>query len=70
MEELILLGQVPGTSIHITFSSWLLIALCTGLLGAVTYDHRHEQRLFLSAIYLSLRLNRRKMLKQFDQIAL
>jgi hypothetical protein len=70
MEQLILLGQIPGTSIHITFGSWLLIALCATLSLAITYDRRHEQRLFLSAVYLTLRVHRRKMLKQFDQIAL
>jgi hypothetical protein len=70
MEELILLGQIPGTSIHITFSSWLLVALCTGLLLAILYDRRHQQRLFLSAVYLSLRFSKRKMIKQFDVIAL
>jgi hypothetical protein len=70
VEQLILLGQIPGTSIHITFGSWLLMAFGLSLLCAVLYDRRHEQRLFLSAVYLSLRLNKRKMLRQFDQIAL
>lgn len=70
MEQLILLGQIPGTSIHITFGTWLVIALTASLTLAVMYDRAHGQRLFLSAIYLSLRLQKRKMIKQFDQIAL
>lgn len=70
MEELLLLGQIPGTSIHITFGSWLLIATLASCALAVLYDKHHGQRIFLSAVYISLRLGKRRMLKQFDQIAL
>jgi hypothetical protein len=70
MEELLLLGQIPGTSIHITFGSWLLLAFSLTLVSVIRYDWQHEQRLFMSAVYLSLRLSKRRMLKEFDQIAL
>jgi len=70
MEELLLLGQIPGTSIHITFGSWLLIAMLASCAWAVVYDRHHDQRIFLSVLYISLRLSKRRMIKQFDQIAL
>ena len=70
MEELLLLGQIPGTSIHISFGGWLLLAMVASCVGAIAYDRRHGQRIFLSAVYVSLRLSKRKMLKQFEQIAL
>jgi hypothetical protein len=70
MEDILLLGQVPGTSIHITFGVWLIAALIASLLAAFIYDKRRGHRLLFGAIYLSLRLQKRRMLKYFDQIAL
>lgn len=70
MQDFILLGQIPGTSIHINFGSWLIIALCIGIMIGIIYDKRHQHRLLLGFIYLSLHRNKRRMLKQFDEIAL
>lgn len=70
MEQLLLLGQIPGTSIHISFNAWLVIASFVVIAGIAIFDNYHQRRLLMSAIYLSLRHSKRKMLKQFDQIAL
>ncbi len=70
MEDFILLGKVPGTSIHITFGAWLIAALVVTIIAALIFDKKHGHRVFFSAVYLSMRLQKRRMLKQFDEIAL
>lgn len=70
MEDFLLLGQIPGTSIHITFGTWLVGALLVALSAAYMYDRTHNRRLFISAVYLTIRYQRRKQLRYFDQIAL
>lgn len=70
VESFILLGQIPGTSIHITFSGWLVMALCLSIVGAYLYDRSHEQRLMMSLIYFTIRYRRNKQLEYFEQVAL
>ena len=70
MQDILLLGQIPGTTIRITFGAWLVIALGVSVVLAVLYDRTHERRLLMSGIYLSMLLQRRKTVKYFDQIAL
>lgn len=50
MEQFLLLGQVPGTKIVISFASWLLVfTIIGGLVGLlVVYRRRHQAREFFS----------------------
>ena len=71
MEDLILLGQIPGTSLHITFTSWLVLAVLSMSTFLLRYDHTHQRQLWFGLLYLDLRLHRRRYyLKRLDQIAL
>lgn len=71
MVDLIMLGQIPGTSLHITFTSWLMLALLSMGAFLLRYDHTHQRRLWFGLIYLDLRMHRRRhFLRQLDRIAL
>lgn len=70
MESLVLLGQIPGTSIHINFASWLVVAIIVSIAALLRYDHQHRRRLWFGALQLSLWYSGRRQAKYFDQIAL
>lgn len=70
MVDLLMLGQIPGTSIYINFGSWVILALLTASALTVRYDHLHRRRLWLGLVYLSLWWQFRDQTKLFDRIAL
>jgi hypothetical protein len=70
VEELILLGQIPGTSLHITFLSWLISAMALTVVLTLYYDFRHNRHLLFGAFYFSINLSKRRLLQHLDEIAL
>lgn len=63
MLELIVLGQIPGTQIQLSFSNvmvLLLVAFCTFalIMGGRKYKSTIKTELEIFHIYLSLRLHR------------
>ncbi|GEM_PF-6596951 len=69
MINFLMLGQVPGTSIHITFFSWLLCALLVMLAYTVYYDRNHEHRLWFAICYFSVAMTMRTKTKYLDRAA-
>ncbi len=51
MDRILLLGQIPGTTIQINFLSWLVAALLIVAYGMVRYDRAHDH---LPALYVKL----------------
>lgn len=70
MAELIILGKIPGTSIHISFLGWLAVVLLVLAVMAVRYKKRRQSRLWSSLISQLLRLRQHRLLKRLDEIAL
>jgi hypothetical protein len=70
MEDLIMLGQIPGTSLHITFLGWLIAAALLSLIYALYHDFRHNRHLLFGLFYLSINLSKRRFLQHLDEIAL
>jgi hypothetical protein len=70
VEELILLGQIPGTSLHITFLIWLIAVLLLSIASSFYYDFHHKRHVMFGAFYLSINLSRRRLLQHLDEIAL
>ncbi len=69
MINFLMLGQLPGTSIHITFFSWLLCALLVMLSYAVHYDRNHEHRLWFAICYFSIAMTVHAKTKYLDRAA-
>lgn len=58
MWEAIVLGQVPGTTLQVSFETWLAGMTVLGLIVAVFRVRRHLRRMaYLTWISLSLRLS-------------
>ena len=70
MEDLIMLGQIPGTSLHITFLSWLISAALLSVAAAYYYDTHHNRYLLFGLFYVSINISKRRLLQSLDQIAL
>ena len=43
MEEFLLLGQIPGTDIVVTFGMWMLIVCMLVILAGLVWAQRHQQ---------------------------
>lgn len=60
MADFLLLGQVPGTSIQITFWAWLLALSIISVVFYMWYSLFHLRRLVLALVYVTLRLSTRR----------
>lgn len=59
MQELLILGLVPGTNIQITFAVWLaFIAGCAVALTLAVIKRRHVIRNFLIAALITIQTRR------------
>jgi hypothetical protein len=45
VEEFLLLGEIPGTDIVVTFSMWMMFFGCLFALGLLAWARRHRQLL-------------------------
>ena len=70
MEEFLLLGQIPGTNLVITFGQWALIfsLILTGVLLRREIRRNHEQQRQLSDTQLPM--SKRVDATILDQVAL
>lgn len=68
MADLLLLGEIPGTSIVITFWGWL--AVIVGLLTVALLAGFLRSSLVDKLLYLSIARSKRAYLKHLDQVAL
>lgn len=66
MQDLIVLGLVPGTSIQLDFSDWLLIS-ATWLLLWLLVRERHELRSLIVSRYVAFRLAHLKISEAITQ---
>ncbi len=70
MEQFLLLGQIPGTTIQISFGDWLLGAFVITSIVLVRFDRKHQHQLLFTVALLWVHFHKQRQLKYFDQIAL
>lgn len=70
MEEFLLLGQIPGTHIVITFWMWLLAFLLIGGSVAARLGYVHRKQLRMTAEQVKQTLRKRYTTKLVDEISL
>jgi hypothetical protein len=69
MADLLLLGEIPGTSIVITFWGWLA-ATAAVLAAVLLVSFLRSNTVANRVLYLSIARSKRAYLKHLDQIAL
>lgn len=55
MADFLLLGQIPGTSVQITFWGWLTVLSLSSVLFYFWYSLFHMRRFWMAMLYVSLR---------------
>lgn len=69
MADLIMLGEIPGTSIVITFWGWLTVMLVAASVYGLVAFLRSEM-VISKVLYVSIARSKRNQLKHISQIAL